>query len=1027
MTGIYSISVRSTSPVTSSKASGDMARTQSWVILNFLSQGFVVDKGAHRGSTKVLVNRYESMSSDWTRPWESPTPRGPSTPYRIGCNAKDKEKSPIRQSIMSLFSVFKKNTQAGRKGISGVCSDPEFESEREGEQRHEVGPGPDFERNAIEIRVGHGHGPNDKALPSIPAVGAVCSQIQYLWVDGASSGDDRDNSAGTENGRGVTLFDAPVPTPISLAEDTLCDLAVPKKRQICGVLLYLSQYSSNLGSSDSPVWLPCTATLGAGDRSIVVSWSNPSSEEGQTSMHTVHLAGCTDIRSLVTSQLNEHDTKIPLMGCKEELKIADFKVFEILFEGRERERFAARTVRDRARWVSAIWDVILPSQAPEPQPSGGTRVEGCERSARSVVSDPGNFSQSAAGRPLLVVPSPTPERNTPSALSSGLRHNPPAQICDLRSPATPSIYPPTRSVSRLSASGSVSTTTPERCRSPSIMNLSQKSVVKQRLAQIKDMELQRTSSVSSICSTESASRRWGQNLQPDYLPEPSVGCVDQENSSGLDCPEVVYRISPKALVERIFTDNSPGMNPQVPKEPSRSSCDMSNLEPLLEVMKDHAHEHHERVTHLGDQLIGLQDEIQRLPKELNSIINGSRVDSTPNAIQQLMTKVDRKVETTADVLDVIEDKLTILANSCQQQASVGSARDKNAVEMLRAIDGIRSQLKSEFPAVLARLAQIQEAQGRGEKARNERPPLADRNKGLPPPVVDLSAVLSKLDAVIAMQRKAAAGKPTGRVASGRLDDAAGKQMKEELAKILALLEDNSQQRALHTQQQADNVRYLTELNTWLEAFVNHGTSQIENVAANVEQLCKVLGCSGQAGSDIDIARHSNLLQDLRELVANVQARQQSSAELQNSVSALLAAMKSTNLSELGSLANAIERQRQDQANLLKSLKAELSSEIKGERIRFVEAMREATTINVQAHVENLKQSLTTEVMKMSDEIGRLRQEKQAIESQMQDMLTFQDKHRISHGLAQAGAPYYHPNLEEYPTMTRHGQMTFPRR
>lgn len=134
-----------------------------------------------------------------------------------------------------------------------------------------------------------------------------------------------------------------------------------------------------------------------------------------------------------------------------------------------------------------------------------------------------------------------------------------------------------------------------------------------------------------------------------------------------------------------------------------------------------------------------------------------------------------------------------------------------------------------------------------------------------------------------------------------------------------MLEDNNKQRVLHTQQQADSVRYLTELNSvskvppgsnstlthdlyqWLETFVNHGTSQIESVAANVEQLCNVLGRPDQVGSSTDIAGRTSLSQDLRALASDARTRQQGSAELQNSINALLAAMKDTRLSGTSSV------------------------------------------------------------------------------------------------------------------------------
>jgi prophage DNA circulation protein len=90
---------------------------------------------------------------------------------------------------------------------------------------------------------------------------------------------------------------------------------------------------------------------------------------------------------------------------------------------------------------------------------------------------------------------------------------------------------------------------------------------------------------------------------------------------------------------------------------------------------------------------------------------------------------------------------------------------------------------------------------------------------------------------------------------------------------------------------------------------------------------------------------------------------------------------------------------------------EISGEIKGERLRFVEAMKEATAINVQCevsaskqsdrltllevHVEHFKQDLSREVMAMTEEVGRLHREKQVIENQISDLFAFYSKHKQS--------------------------------
>ena len=94
----------------------------------------------------------------------------------------------------------------------------------------------------------------------------------------------------------------------------------------------------------------------------------------------------------------------------------------------------------------------------------------------------------------------------------------------------------------------------------------------------------------------------------------------------------------------------------------------------------------------------------------------------------------------------------------------------------------------------------------------------------------------------------------------------------------------------------------------------------------------------------------------------------------------------------------------------------LSDDIKGERLRFIEAMKEATAINIQSktslrvliprirklkttdsrnpdHVEEFKKQLTREVMIMTGEVGKLQKERQALEQQIGDLFTFYAKQK----------------------------------
>lgn len=101
---------------------------------------------------------------------------------------------------------------------------------------------------------------------------------------------------------------------------------------LSGSLLYLSRPSSH-----SPVWISCTVALYSSH--LLVTWYTM---HDALSSHTIQLDGFMDVHSL-----NERVLRPDTEG--------DLKTFELSFEGRPRETFAAPSMQDRARWVGAIW------------------------------------------------------------------------------------------------------------------------------------------------------------------------------------------------------------------------------------------------------------------------------------------------------------------------------------------------------------------------------------------------------------------------------------------------------------------------------------------------------------------------------------------------------------------------------------------------------------------------------------------------------------------------------------------------
>jgi hypothetical protein len=89
---------------------------------------------------------------------------------------------------------------------------------------------------------------------------------------------------------------------------------------------------------------------------------------------------------------------------------------------------------------------------------------------------------------------------------------------------------------------------------------------------------------------------------------------------------------------------------------------------------------------------------------------------------------------------------------------------------------------------------------------------------------------------------------------------------------------------------------------------------------------------------------------------------------------------------------AANKQREETATLLQAVATDLTEEIKGERVRFIENMREATSMNMQTHVEEFKKALTQETQRSLKELGQMREQKKALEQQIADLFALKAKH-----------------------------------
>jgi hypothetical protein len=122
----------------------------------------------------------------------------------------------------------------------------------------------------------------------------------------------------------------------------------------CGDIIHLSRpFTSTASHTLLPVWTH--ACMGLYSFQLILSIA---SSGGQSETQSILLAGCVDVRPLGSREIGEHERAM-MPDRVEPDRIDEPRVFELVYQGGQKEIFGAATVKERAKWVSAIWYVVL--------------------------------------------------------------------------------------------------------------------------------------------------------------------------------------------------------------------------------------------------------------------------------------------------------------------------------------------------------------------------------------------------------------------------------------------------------------------------------------------------------------------------------------------------------------------------------------------------------------------------------------------------------------------------------------------
>ncbi|KAG1839045.1 hypothetical protein DFJ58DRAFT_813212 [Suillus subalutaceus] len=799
-----------------------------------------------------------------------------------------------------------------------------------------------------------------------------------------------------------------------------------------GALLYLSMPSSSTTSTILPVWTSCDVTLHT--LHIVITWYTI---YGNPSTHVLSLDGCTDVRSISLNRLDlDEKALLPTQTDQSEPK-----VFELLFEGRRREKFAASSSQERARWVSAIWDTLLQRQS-----QGTTRVQALtiqtnlQRKGQDYLQPPSaseytsseyTSSSGVESETSLTTEQslpPTPSSKSPLSTQSPARfslHDSSQNRSPLstQSPARFSLHDSLQNRSPMSLlpprpPSQISPRSPGP-KSPSIAKLGNLSVVTQRLAQIDQTSSPGSASSDTILphlrGAQIRSTRARRAFAEIHKIKDEGFSSDSPLSSGGPSPQPRSPASIETYSSRsrsAFARSGTSLTlaptlPETPRvigdglpvrSPSQSTVDKPGslqVVPITDLIKEGAAMTLDQTTGISEQIATLKRDIQHLPNELAPLLADATRQSSTEAKEAIISTIQALVARVEEI---------------QQQGS-SSTVQLQGNSIMKILDVMQTQLKLSLPRVLEKLDAIHDNQEREMSTsrasitmNNLGPPFSTPTpsaEGSTPSLnVDLSDIYVKLDelALLYKTRNTPLSPTVGspRENAETPEKLAHELLDDKLKAVLDYLNADEEQKKVQLAQQADSVRYLNELNSWLDAFVNQGTTQIQAVATGVEQICNQLGISTS-----EELRSTNLSGQVQQLLEAARSQVYNEDDLRSTVHELIQVVQEhlTHGDEqrkalvTDSVMEIINRQRADQEQMLRALSSELTEEIRGERLRFVEAMKEATAINVQAHVEHFKAELGREVAVMTQDVGRLHKEKQAIEQQIADLFAFYSKQK----------------------------------
>ncbi|KAG8979401.1 hypothetical protein FRC05_008386 [Tulasnella sp. 425] len=432
-------------------------------------------------------------------------------------------------------------------------------------------------------------------------------------------------------------------------------------------------------------------------------------------------------------------------------------------------------------------------------------------------------------------------------------------------------------------------------------------------------------------------------------------------------------------------------------------------------------ERSEKTEELASTLDSMQAQLSSITTDLKNLAPSHQTAESSELATELRETLPRHSQHLADIRNKLEQvdamKTTLMAMneaSCADRASWTQKLDGIAggIDALKLdgvhdrLDGIRASL-----AVLEAVAQSQQVASASispiSAFRNSsRTSASDSNAP-----IDLAPLQEKLDALAQKEYG-----PTDEVINGLRDQV--QSLSELCKKIMAKAEHESPDEVddvppggekpqepqipkllEHLKEDRTNQeKYFTDLNSWLQANATQTSSQYHTISAALQEVTQALAplaadaapsdTPNVPGSDAELRQmKGNVFQEIRQALLENNSRNRANDNFLAAANHLIGAANA----ERQNLTALIASQREENERLLSHFASQITSEIRGQKHSFVDAMEKATALNVEGQLRELKTQISSQLVEMARGVERLSEERKVLEQQIAELLAFKSR------------------------------------